>query len=202
MTRSVEITSAAATHPVTLTEVKALLRISGSDDDTMLTQFIAAATDYAERFLSRKLITQTVKLHLDSFYNNKKYEEIYPFGVWNNQFIYLPYPPIISISSVKTFSVDNTEATLSSAAYSLDAKSGRLYMNSGYSWPVGLRAVDAIHITYVCGYGAAADVPQSIRFAIMNHVAQMYECRAMCEANPITKGMMASYRLIDGLGWE
>ncbi len=54
--QALKLISAPGADPVSLSELKTYLRIDTSADDTMLTNFISAATRTVESFLNRKLI--------------------------------------------------------------------------------------------------------------------------------------------------
>lgn len=208
--KSSYVITAAATYPVTLTELKAFLRVDTSDDDTMLNSMISAATDAAEQFTGRKFISTTMGLRLDGFnsVNDDRFlalgegvhdgaENVF-FG--NLDAIYLPMQPVVSVTSIKTYDKANAESTLTSAAYRLDG-SGRIYLNDGYSWPVDLRNFEGVLVTYVAGYGASASaVPASIKQSITDHAAQMYECRGACGMSDACKALLSPFRVID-LSW-
>ena len=58
--------------------------------------------------------------------------------------------------------------------------SGRILVSpkTGYAWPTTFQRDDAIKIEYVIGYGdAAANVPETVRHALLMLVAHYYENR-------------------------
>ena len=58
--------------------------------------------------------------------------------------------------------------------------SGRTVVSpkTGFSWPTTFQRDDAIKIEYVIGYGATrADIPSSVRHALLMLVAHYYENR-------------------------
>lgn len=203
MPKSSYVITPASTYPVSASELKAFLRVTGSDDDTMIANMIAAATDAVEQFIGRKLIATTMGLWLDGFgqFDDEAFlalgEGIHDGS--EQQFmrgcseIYLPINPVASVTSIKTYDKANTESTLSSSAYSLDTN-GRIYLNSGYSWPTDLRDKNAVLVTYVAAYSS---VPASIKQAVTALAAQMYECRGACDMPDTCKAMLAQYRVID-----
>lgn len=114
----------------------------------------------------------------------------------------VPFAPLQSVTSIKVYSPANVESTVSAAAYSVDLRSGRIYLNDGYDWPTDLRTRSAVLVTYVAGYGTeAASVPAAIRQAIMQHAAQMYECRSACDMHDACRSLLDGYKLHDMLGW-
>lgn len=211
--RSTEIITSAASYPVTLTELKNYMRVDGSSDDDMLNGFIAAATAQLEQYCGRKFINTTVALHMDGF-NSVNDEKMVSLGAgvhdaWIGDYIgggsdkiNLPFRPVQSVTSFKTYDSDNTEATFSSSAYRLDVNGSAIYLNSGYSWPTALRDNDAVLITYVAGYGAtAAAVPAPIKQAILMSAGQMYSCRGSCDLSDACKAIVSGYKILDRLGW-
>ena len=51
-------------------------------------------------------------------------------------------------------------------------------LKSGATWPVALRANNAIEISYTSGYGdAAADVPAPVKRAVKQMAAYLYQNR-------------------------
>jgi uncharacterized phiE125 gp8 family phage protein len=152
------------TEPVTLTEAKLQLRVTINDDDNLITALIAQAREYCEGFQCKAYITQTWQLWLDGWPAESE--------------IAIPKQPLQSITSVKYYGTDNTEYTLLSADYFVDAKSqpGRAVLAYGKSWPtITLRPANAICIEFKAGYGdTAANVPKIVKQAILMHIDLLY----------------------------
>lgn len=202
MRKSVVLITPPASEPVTLAEVKSWARIDSDDENTLITSLIVAARQEAEKYLKRALITQTWELTLDA---GKSYLDNLGDGVYDLPItalysglpdtITLPYAPIQSITSVKTFDLDNTESTFSASNYTLDTAGSRFVMNYGSIWTSNLRYEAAVKIRYVAGYGSGADVPQAIKIAIMSYVADVYESRGICDTvtDPLAKMQSSLY---------
>ena len=210
--RSISVKTPAASQPVTLSDVKTFLRVDGSADDALLTGFIEAATDAAQKYCNRYFINTVLELRMDGFPSQPApasmsigdYREGHVGSLrgYGDEFD-LPYRPIVSVTSIKTYNEDNTETTVSALAYRLDGKGGRVYLNDGYTWPSSLRAREAVLVEYTAGYGSnAAAVPAAIKTAIMMYVGQLYECRTGCDMSAACKAMLDGYRLLDRLGWQ
>lgn len=152
-------TVAPATEPVTLSEAKAHLGVTISDDDTRITSLIVAARETAELYTQRSFITQTWAAKFDAF----------PTG----DIIQLPKGPIQSITSVQY--VDEDGETQTFTAYTLDAAGERIILNYDEDWPDTRSIENAVTITYVTGYGAAAAVPDSIKAALKLQVEGLYD---------------------------
>jgi len=136
-------------------------------EDDLLTAIIESARRDCELFQNRSYVTQTWELWLDEFPDE--------------YFIELPMPPVQSVTSVKYYNTNDTEAEFSSDYYYVDTKGepGRVVLNFGESWPsTTLRPGNGVCITYDAGYGdAGSDVPENIRRAILLLIGHYYENR-------------------------
>jgi uncharacterized phiE125 gp8 family phage protein len=138
-----------------------------SVEDTYIEDLIKSARRLIELHTGRRFITQTWETALGSFPRGDKIE--------------LPYPPLQSVTSVKYYDTDDTEATFSSDDYYVDtyAEPGALSLNYGESWPsTTLRPANGVIVRYVVGYGdAESDVPEMYKQAIKILAAELYERR-------------------------
>ena len=161
------IVTAASAPVLSLDEAKSHLRVDISDDDTLIQAFVSAATQHAEMFMRRALITRTYDYWLDAW----------PEERW----LRLPMPPLQSVTEIAYYDEDDTEATLSADDYLVDAKStpGRVLLRNDASWPsVTLRVANGVRVRFVAGYGdAASDAPEDIRNAIRLLTGHFYENR-------------------------
>lgn len=166
-----------AEEPVSLAEAKSHLRVEVSDDDSYITSLIQVAREMAENILRRALITQTWKLVLDEFPSGDEIE--------------LPLPPLQSVSSVKYTPNGSSQQTFDAGNYIVDTASepGRIVLKSDKSWPGDtLEAAAGVEVTFVCGYGdAGADVPLSIRQAMLLLIGHFYESREAVIIGTITR---------------
>jgi uncharacterized phiE125 gp8 family phage protein len=138
-------------------------------EDTLLTNLIIAATEWAEGYTRRKFITQTWNYCLDEFPDV--------------DYIRIPYGNLQSVPSIKYWGPDANETTMTvTDEYLVEtngANYGRIVLPYGYEvWPSDLYPSNPITIKFVCGYGAvASSVPYRIKAAILRLVAKMYESR-------------------------
>ena len=156
--------TAPATFPVTLDEVKAHLRVFHDDDNTLLTDMIGAATSYLDGYsgiLGRCLVTQVWHQHLDAF----------PDG----DLIELPFPDVSGVT-LSYRDPDNVTQTFGASKYAIlrNPTGAALLLGDGEAWPDTAIKADAVSVQMTVGYGAAADVPGILRFAIREHVRVMY----------------------------
>lgn len=156
------LVTAPAVSPVTLVTAKAHLRVDFTDDDTIIQDYIDAATAVAQEQLGKVIITQT----WDEATAN-------PFGK-----VYLTKKPFQSLTSITYFDEANTSQTADLADFIVVANEDFAYVEPVTEWPRVYDRADAVTFRYVAGFGdAPADVPANIRQAILLLVGQYYEVR-------------------------
>ncbi len=205
--KTITVITPPSTALIDLAEMKNFLRVDVSTDDVLIEEFVKTATEYVAQYLKRSVQVQTLDLIMDSFGGDKSLLDSLSegthdlpkwYGYSNLNAIELPFPPIVSVTSVKTYSRDNTESTLSSSYYTLDT-AGRLYLNNGYNWPSDLRDQNAVAIRYIAGWGVTG-LPLPIKQAIRMYAAAMYDCRRMCEMSQEIQEMLSPWKFIDPMG--
>jgi uncharacterized phiE125 gp8 family phage protein len=155
--------SAPAVEPVTLADVKAHLRIGDAVEDAYLTGLIRVARDHLERATGLLPITQSWRLALDG---------VAPDGV-----IQILKGPVQRIDAIRAYDAQGKPQALplTGLAFERDCVPARL------STPVGALAglgVNGVEVDFTAGFGATGnEVPDSIRRALLLHVAQMFEYR-------------------------
>lgn len=155
--------AAPAGEPVSLDEAKGHLRVDTDDDNGLIDGWIAAAREYVEAHTHRKLLTQTWDLKRDAF-------PCYGEAIW------LPFPPVSSVTSVTYTATDGTSTVWSSSLYTVDPPAGpqaepaRIVPAYGQSYPSTRSEVNAVTVRFVCGYGAAGDVPAMLKACLLEHV--------------------------------
>ncbi|MCB0190639.1 MAG: head-tail connector protein [Anaerolineae bacterium] len=155
-----------AAEPLSVSALKNHLRVDLSDDDELIAAYLEAARDYVEKTTRRSLVTQTWRLSLDGW---PACDEII-----------LPRPPLQSVTSIVYYDSEGASNTLASSAYDVDIDSepGRVVLKHGESWPsTTLRPMNPVQVTYVAGYGLAADVPSYLVHLIRLLVSHWYENR-------------------------
>ncbi|WP_340583942.1 head-tail connector protein [Brucella pseudintermedia] len=157
-------TVAPATMPVSLAEAKAHLRVDHDDQDDLISAQIRAATAYLDGYagiLGQALITQTWRQDFDRFADR----------------LTLPLAPVTAIDSISYFDAGNVQQVLVPGLYALHADACGAYVTrrSGQSWPASFRRADAVSIIFTAGYGAAADVPEPIRQALLLIVQRLFD---------------------------
>ncbi len=68
---------------------------------------------------------------------------------------------------------------MSTSLYIVDAsrEPGRVCLAAGQVWPVVQSKVNAVEVTFVAGYGLAADMPQDLKSAQLLLLGHLYENR-------------------------
>lgn len=157
-------TIAPADAPVSLAEAKAHLRVDHDDQDDLITAQIKAATAYLDGYagiLGRALVTQTWRQDFATFADR----------------LPLPVSPVIAIVSVSYFDAGNVQQVVDPGNYALhaDRRGVHVALQTGNAWPRTFGCVDAVSVTFSAGYGAAADVPEPIRQAILLIVQRLFD---------------------------
>lgn len=180
-----------AVEPVGLAQFKQHLRLSCDDEDTLLQACLSAARQRVEQESRRSLVSTTWKLCRSS---------------WGcDGIIRLPQGRLQSVSLVtyvepatgvrRTWDLEGYQVVTSS-------EPGFVLPAFGECWPAARTAPESVQITYVAGYGPAADdVPQPLRSAILLVAADLYEVReasvvgTIIAQNPAVQSLIAQYRL-------
>ncbi len=161
---ALEVDTEPTEEPVSLAEAKLHCRIDGTEEDSYINALIVAARRHVESRLGQALCETAFVLRLDSF----------PCGV-----LELPNAPLISVENVKCIDVNGTEQTVATTVYDVDIASrpGRLRPKFGQFWPVTRSQMNSVSVEFTAGYGDAADVPKTIKQAILLLVGHWYKTR-------------------------
>lgn len=177
-----------ASEPVTLAEAKAFARYSRASEDAIFTALITAARQACENEIQRALLPQTWQKSLDEFPDQ----------------IELPYPPVVSVTSVKFLDVDGNLQTLSPPSYELDTANEPAWLLPAYglTWPATRATINAVTVEYVAGYANAAAVPEAIKTWIKLMVNHYFENReasipgVTLQPIPFLGGLLDPYRVL------
>jgi len=193
MLSSLRVTTEPEGEPVTIAIAREHCRIDSADDDTLLAGYLTAARIMAEGYLSRALLTQTLLWTMRPDPRSPG-----DFARLQRGELALPRAPVRSILSVTLSDWLGNQNVIVPRAVTvplntpimgwygnLDFEPGRLtigrdtpLVNSSVSWV----DVGAIQISFVAGYGEAADVPKTIVQAILLTTAYLYENRGDVDA--------------------
>lgn len=193
--RGSRITTNPESEPVSLMEMKRYLRIDDNSDDIVLSDQIIEARRFIEDQIGLAFISQSWRLALDQWpaggeawwdgVREMSITELYRSNVL--QSVTLPRWPLVSITSVTTYDEDSNATAITVAnVFDIDTyrTPGRITLKRSQTWPVALRANNAIEIVYVAGYANAAAVPMTMKRAVRQLAAFMYNHRGDdCDAS-------------------
>ncbi len=152
---AIQIKTPPSREPVSLALAKSHLRVDGADDDSLISGLISAARNWAEGYQNRAYLEQTWYLWLDDFPSE--------------DYIEIPLPPLQSITSIKYYDTDGTEATMDSGDYIVDVTGflGRVVLAYRESWPTTtLRPAKGVCIEFVCGYATYSAYVNTVATAV------------------------------------
>lgn len=177
-----------AVEPITLAEVKAHLRLDSNDEDALLAGLVRAARCHLESETGLCLILRSLRLYLDDW----------PEG----RVIQIARGPVQTIETVTVYDALGAPVELDVAGYMLDgtARPARLVLPTRRA---SKRAVNGIEIDFSAGFGeSGAEVPDTLKRALLLHVAAMYELRGVLsldeQPGAVPQGydrLVAPYRL-------
>lgn len=151
-------------EPVTLDELKDVLRIDGTDDDKRLYGLIKTARSFAEQFCNLRLMTQTVELIYDRWPS-----DTFELDVW----------PIQSVDSVKyddTASPQVQQTLVVDDDYIVEIESYNGRITSLGGWPSVSTDFHSIRIRMTVGYSDAESVPETIKDGVKFYAAGLFDC--------------------------
>ena len=182
------LVTAPQTEPLTTQEAKDHLRVTNSDDDAYIDELVTNAREWAESNTERAFITQTWDYFLDAFPADG--------------FFRLPFPPLISVTSVKYTYSYVQQATFASSKYFVDTASepGRIYLNLNESWPSDtLRVRNGVEVQFDAGYGAASsDIPKRAKQLIYLLIGHWYINREALITGTISKEIGLAVESLSG----
>lgn len=156
-------------------------RIEAPDEDTDLQRLIDEATEAAENYTWRKMLTQVWDESLDGFTSPLR----------------LRHQPVQSIGSTGVTYVDNNgdTQTLADTVWELGQVNGISVVRLKFdqTWPSTRAHADVVTVRYTCGYGDADDVPDGIKAAIRMHAIHRYEFRDGTPVPVDFKNRLSSY---------
>lgn len=187
------LVTAPASEPVTAAELRTHLGMA-SDDTTGLptTDAEALITDartMIEEYTGLAMINQSWRLVLDRWPSGREawwdgvrqgaMSELYNASALTS--VNPPRYPLVSVTTCKVFDEDSSETAVTVAdTFDVDtySKPGRITLKRSATWPVALRANNAIEIVYVAGHGSSAsNVPGPLKRAVKQLAAYLFEHR-------------------------
>jgi uncharacterized phiE125 gp8 family phage protein len=165
---NINLISDTKNYPVTLAEAKEHLRVDLGDEDTYITNLIAAATQFVEEYCGIS-ITQKV---LELYYNDIESE------------IILPKPPLITLDKFYYYDDQYNQYEVSSNVYKVitlnTLAESKIILKNGSVYPTHTKFY-GIKLRVTVGFSNTPTyvVPELLKTDIKNIVAYMYENRQM-----------------------
>jgi len=189
--------TAASIDPVTVAEFRSFARIDDGVDTTLLGVLIGASTKWCEEYCNRAFITRTLRLSLDAISEidvplHEGFREG-PYHIYMKNYIELPKPPAVSVTSVVYFDDSDNQSTWATSNYYVDnvSEPARIVLRDGGTWPTDLRNANGLQVNYTAGYGTSTtDVPEAIRVAIQQYALNMYEHRGDDEGRALNAPLL------------
>jgi uncharacterized phiE125 gp8 family phage protein len=146
-----------ASEPLTLSDVKAWLKVDDSADDTLITLLISAARESAEKYLQMALLPQTIEEYYDGFY---------PYG------LRLSISPIISLTHIYYTPPGGTSTPLDTSFYTLhpSEKPPLVLRIENMTFPEVTIQGAGVKVTYQA-------VPAAIKLGMLKTIAESYANR-------------------------
>ena len=178
-------------YPVSLDEAKDHLRVTATDEDSVISRCLWAATKWIEEYTGRKLCTQTWTYYLDK---------------WPHDILTMPFPKLASVTTVKYYNGSDVLTTLTeNTDYRVDAFSVPGRIEPINSWPSYYDKVNPIQIEFVCGQ-ARADIDEDLKQAVLLMASDLFENRQseFVSTGPLSiqdtgsyKNLVTFYRIFD-----
>ena len=148
--RALRLVEAPLAEPLDLAEVKNHLRVTITNDDTLIQALMSAARERVESYLGRALITQTWQMTLDQW-------PIILDRFPRSDVMDLPLAPLQVVNWVTYVDVNQDLQTWSPTLYTVDNQTepGRLMPAYQQVFPPILYVPNAINVNYSSGYATA-----------------------------------------------
>lgn len=170
------VTIPPASEPVTLQEAKDHLRVTGTDEDTLISGLISAARVKVEEECGYAIVTQTLSAWWDKW------------PVDNT--LCLPIYPAFAVSDVRYTDEDGATQTLIASSYTTDlvGMTPRIVLNPDADVPEVGDYPNAVEVRYVAGKDPA-DVDEATKIGIKLWLTMLYERREDMKINDNTPGI-------------
>ena len=201
-----KVTSPPGALAVSLADIKSHLKVTDSSEDDLITIYLDAAIDYAERLTKRDFITRTYTTFRDFFpgvsegyYQFGNLPTLGSVGFGGNIGFEIRKSPLQSIESIKYFVSDVLTTVLNTDYYNtLEEDYSEVLIKDGKCWPTNADVrLQTIEISFKAGFGDAdGDMPNWVTTGIMQHVAQLYANRGDCSEGDIKNNLPAAARML------
>lgn len=159
----VKLITPSTLEPVTLSEAKTALKITGNDEDTLIRIYLDAAVRRVENFRQSPIMTSEWELYLKTWPTN----------------VSLQKHPVTAINSVKYYDDNNTLQTVGTSNYRLQnfRVPCRLEFDADFDQPSVYDREYPIVVNFQAGYLAASGVEPVIKHVILLETGTYNEIR-------------------------
>lgn len=175
----VRVKTAPASEPITSTFAKEVLRIDGTESDSVITSLISAGRVFAEEITGISIASKTYELAYDC----------YPPNV-----VKLPYPQLISLDAVTITDRNGVTSSMSTTSWVADTFGSTLVKKESASYPTTtLQEANGFVIEYKAGFST---VPEDIKQAILLYIKAQFDCIPPEEWLPSFKSLLYPYKVV------
>ena len=172
-----QATAQPTTQAVSLTEAKQHLRVESTFDDTQIEALIDAAQEWVESYTTRRLVQTEYRWTISGFPGKA------------SESLRLPLSPVSAVDLIEyTDGAGNTQ-TFTDFQADLDVDPSIILPGQGGGWPSAANdTLDAVKVDFTAGYASDADVPRSLKQAMLLLIGHWYEHReAVSVGNTVTE---------------
>lgn len=181
------VTSVPSDELLSVEEAKRHLRVFDGTLDDEVASLIRAARDYCERYANRTLRATVTR----TFTNSE----------WWCGGLHLPFPPLLSVTSVTYYDSANASQTLAAGNYYVALPTddgGRVEWTSAAVIPSLYSRPDALTVTYTTGYASLASIPPVVVQAMKCKLTELW---AVGRDSEITAARQTCDRLLQLCEW-
>lgn len=173
-----------------LSSAKKHLRITDTASDDYVTMLIDVSVSIVEQYLTRKLLTRTVRMWMDfipgtgreySYQDGSSQIPVRYANLGMYRWFELYGTPCKEFISFKYITNNGVELVWDPQNYIIDLtdkdQPARVILQRGCVWPIDLQVAHSIALEYKLGYGVEADIPIQIRHGILLVLAALWSNR-------------------------
>ena len=155
-----QLITAPTFQPITLADAREATRINSKNEDRKLGDWINEAVARLQQETWRQFCTATYSLAFDDFSDK----------------MFLPRPPLASVTGILYFDSAGVEQTLSTDVYDVvtDQTPGLVRIAYNQSYPATRGYLDDVTVTFTCGW-IEAEIPTWVKQSTKYLVAHLYE---------------------------
>lgn len=176
----VRVKTAPSTEPILTETAREVLRIDGTDSDTIISSLITAGRTFAEETTGISIVPKTYELAYDH----------YPPNV-----IKVPYPTLLSLEAVTITDDSGVTSSMSTASFVVDTFGSTLAKKDSAGYPsTTLQEVNGVVIEYKSGFTSC---PEDIKQAILLYVKAQFECIPPEDWMPSFQRLIYHYKVVE-----